>query len=91
MMNLDKIIEQAVKKDASDIHLMLDNKPIFRIGDALVKMEGSIPLENNEMNKIYSYFIQGNTAKDKYFREHKKVDLLYEYNEIILSLEYEQK
>lgn len=60
MVDINKIIEQAVRKDASDIHLMAESKPMYRIGNSLVKMEGSTALKNEDMNNIYKNFTKGN-------------------------------
>lgn len=64
MIDINKIIEQAVRKDASDIHLMVESKPMYRIGNSLVKMEGATPLNNKDMNEIYSYFTKDNIVYD---------------------------
>ena len=60
MIDINKILEQAVKKDASDIHLMVESKPMYRIGNSLVKMEGATALKNEDMNSIYKHFTKGN-------------------------------
>mgnify|MGYP003291389446 CR=1 FL=1 len=60
MVDINKIIEQAIKKDASDIHLMAESKPMYRIGNSLVKMEGAIALKNEDMSDIYKNFTKGN-------------------------------
>ena len=52
MINMDKVIEQAIEKDASDIHLMATLKPMFRIARALVEMEGSSVLKDEDMYMI---------------------------------------
>lgn len=62
MVDINKIIEQAIDKDASDIHLMVESKPMYRIGNSLVKMEGSTALKNEDMNNIYKNFTKGNTV-----------------------------
>ena len=62
MIDISKIIEQAVRKDASDIHLMVESKPMYRIGNSLVKMEGAVALKNEDMNDIYKNFTKGNTV-----------------------------
>lgn len=62
MVDINKIIEQAIKKDASDIHLMASSKPMYRIGNSLVKMEGATALKNEDMNDIYNYFTKKNIA-----------------------------
>ena len=60
MVDINKILEQALKKDASDIHLMVESKPMYRIGNSLVKMEGATALQNEDMNSIYKHFTKGN-------------------------------
>ena len=86
MINMDKVIEQAIEKDASDIHLMATLKPMFRIARALVEMEGSSVLKDEDMYEIYDYIIKGNVDKDKVFNETKKLDTSYEYNGIRLRV-----
>ena len=39
MVNMNRVIEQAIEKDASDIHLISGLKPMFRIARALVEMD----------------------------------------------------
>ena len=41
MVNISKVIEQAIEKDASDIHLMSGLKPMFRIARELLPCEDS--------------------------------------------------
>lgn len=69
MTDIHKIIEQALKKGATDIHLMAGAKPIYRISDSLVKMESSIVLKNEDMKEI----------KNKIFNKSKSMDVMYEY------------
>lgn len=76
MLDINKVIEQAVKKNATDIHFMSESKPMFRIGNSLVKMECGAALKIEDMNDMYKYFTKGNTVKNK------SVDTFYEYNGI---------
>lgn len=71
MVDIHKIIEQALKRKASDIHLMLDEKPIYRVGTSLVKMQESTALKREDMDEIYNYFANGNIQNT--------VDVKYEY------------
>lgn len=64
MVDINKIVEQAIRKDATDIHLMAESKPMYRIGNSLVKMECVDLLNNKDMNEIYGYFTKGNTVYD---------------------------
>ena len=62
MVDINKVIEQAVKKDASDIHLMVESKPIYRIGNSLVNMQGAEALKKEDMSAIDKKFTKGNTV-----------------------------
>ena len=86
MVNMDKVIEQAIEKDASDIHLMATLKPMFRIARALVEMEGASVLKEEDMYEIYDYIIRGNVDKDHVFTTTKKLDTSYEYKGIRLRV-----
>ena len=86
MVNMSKVIEQAIDKDASDIHLMSGLKPMYRIARSLVEMEGANVLKDDDMYEIYDYIIKGNVEKDKVFNETKKLDTSYEHNGIRLRV-----
>lgn len=62
MIDINKIVTQAVEKNATDIHLMVEAKPMYRIGTSLVKMEGGVALKHQDMNDIYNYFSKQNVA-----------------------------
>lgn len=78
MVDLNKIVAQAIQKNASDIHLMTESKPVYRIGNALVKMEGSTILKDEDLNKLYSYFL-----KNKFV---KNIDLIHEIDGVKLRV-----
>ena len=52
MIDINKIVTQAVEKNATDIHLMVETKPMYRIGTSLVKMEGGVVLKHQDMNYL---------------------------------------
>ena len=81
-MNMDKIFEQAIERDASDIHLIAGNKPMLRIARELVPVEDTEVLNENDMNEIYDYLVRGNIDKDEMFNETRKLDTSYEYKQI---------
>ena len=78
MIDINEIIEQGIQKDASDIHLIVESKPMYRIGAALVKMEGATVLKKENMKEVSSYFSKGNLASD--------INTIYEYNGIKLDV-----
>ena len=40
-MNIDRILDEAIERDASDVHLICYNKPMLRISRTLVPVENS--------------------------------------------------
>ena len=86
MVNMDKVIEQAIQKDASDIHLMSSLKPMYRITRSLVEMDGASVLKDEDMFEIYDYIIRGNVDKDHVFTTTKKLDTSYEFKGIRLRV-----
>ena len=78
-MNINKILDEAIEKDASDIHFIVDNKPMLRIIRELVPAESGEVLTVDNMNEIYDYLVKGNIEADKVFQETRKLDTLHEY------------
>lgn len=85
-MNLNKILDEAMKLDASDIHFVCDNKPMLRIGRTLKPVANSEILTPDDMSEIYDYFIKGNIYKDEVFNNSRKLDMSYEYKDIRLRV-----
>ena len=81
MVQVEDLIDVAIEKDASDIHLVCGNKPLIRILRKLVEVEGYSTLTEEDMYDIYDSFIKGNLEKDNLFKETKKLDTSYEYKE----------
>lgn len=86
MVNMDKVIQKAIDKNASDIHLVSGRKPILRITRALVDMEDTTELKDEDMWDIYDYIVKGNVDKDSIFNETRKLDTSYEYKGIRLRV-----
>jgi len=86
MIDIDNIIRIAKEKDASDIHLICKLTPTLRIARELVPIEGLGPLEEDDMYEIYDYFVRGNVDKDEVFRETRKLDTSYEFEDIRLRV-----
>lgn len=78
-MNVAKIIEEAIKRDASDIHLICGIKPVLRIRRKLVEAQHPTLVED-DMYEAYDFLVRGNLDKDKSFKERKKLDTSYSYN-----------
>ena len=85
-MNVNKILDEAMKLDASDVHLICGNKPMFRIARSLISMENSKILTVQDMAEIYDYLVKGNVDKDEMFNTARKLDMSYEYKDIRLRV-----
>ena len=85
-MNLDKILDEAMRLDASDVHLICNNKPMLRIARELIPVEGSEVLTEEDMSEMYDYLVRGNVDKDEVFNTTRKLDTSYEYKGIRLRV-----
>ena len=86
MIDMDKILETAMERDASDVHLICGNKPMLRIVRDLVPIEEMDVLAPEDMNEMYDYLVKGNLDKDDLFTKNKKVDMSYQFKEIRLRV-----
>ena len=82
MINVNKVLDEAIEKDASDIHFIIENKPMLRISRELIPSENADVLTEEDMNEIYDYLIKGNIEADKVFQETRKLDTLLEYADL---------
>lgn len=85
-MNLEVILNIAIQKDASDVHLICGNKPILRIARDLVEIQEMDVLTQEDMAEIYDYLVRGNVDKDNVYQITKKLDISYEYKNIRLRV-----
>ena len=85
-MNMDKILDEAIEKDASDVHLIAGNKPMLRISRELKPIEEMDVLTPEDMNEMYDYLVRGNVDKDEVFNTTRKLDTSYEHNGIRLRV-----
>ena len=86
MIQVEYLIDIAIEKDASDIHLVCGNKPLLRIIRKLEEIEQYSILTQEDMYDIYDTLIKGNLDKDNLFRETKKLDTSYEYKDTRLRI-----
>jgi len=86
IMNLDKILDDAIEMDASDVHLICNNKPMLRISRDLIPVPDSEVLTADDMFEIYDYLVKGNMDKDEVFNTTRKLDMSYEYRDIRLRV-----
>lgn len=85
-MDMNKILDVAIQADASDIHLIAENKPMLRIKRDLKPIEDMEVLTPEDMNEIYDYLVRGNMDKNDSFNETRKLDTSYEYKGIRLRV-----
>lgn len=81
MIQIEKILDYAIEKDASDIHFICGIKPMLRIIRDLVEVEDADVLAPEDMNEIYDYLVRGNIDKDNVFQKTKKLDTFLEYTD----------
>ncbi len=86
MINMDKILDIAIEKDASDVHLLQGIKPMLRILRDLIEIEEMEVLTEEDMFQMYDYLVRGNVDKDEVYRETKRLDMSYEYKTIRLRV-----
>lgn len=86
MVQIEDLIDIAIQKDASDIHLILGLKPMLRITRRLEPIEEYEPLTESDMYDIYDSIVKGNLDKDTVFKETKKLDSSYEYKDTRLRI-----
>lgn len=86
MINIDKILEIAIKEDASDVHLIAGIKPYLRVKRNLVDIEEFNILTEEDMFEIYDYFVRGNVEKDELFKKEKRLDSSYEFGDVRLRV-----
>jgi len=86
MVEMDKIFDIAIERDASDIHLISNNKPVLRIARDLTILEEMDVLKEEDMTELYDYFVRGNIEKDNVFRQTKRLDASAEYKDVRIRI-----
>ena len=86
MIDIEKVLDEATEKNASDIHLICGLKPKLRISGTLTESEIGKPLTEEDMFEIYEYFARGSVEKDEVFKESRKLDISFAYKEIRLRV-----
>ena len=86
MIDMDKILEMAIEKDASDVHLISGNKPMLRIMRDLIPIETMDVLTPDDMSEMYDYLVKGNVDKDEIYERTKKLDMSYQFKDIRLRV-----
>lgn len=82
MIQIEKILDYAINKEASDIHFIHGLKPMVRIIRELVEIEDTEQLTQEDMYEIYDYLVRGNIQKDEVYKTTRKLDTSLEYSDI---------
>ena len=64
MINMNKVLDIAIKNDGSDVHLIPGSKPVMRVSRELQEIEEMDVLGETELYEVYDYFVRGNIDKD---------------------------
>lgn len=86
MVDMNKILDTAIKQDASDIHLVYGLKPTLRVAKELKQIESEDILGEDELYEIYDYLIRGNINKDEIYKTTKKLDISFDYEDTRLRV-----
>lgn len=74
---ISKVIEKAIEKEASDIHLSAGKPPILRVHGKLLPIKEEKTLTPDDTKEL-TFFILGEDRK-KEFLDNKEIDFSYEY------------
>ncbi len=86
MLNINKVLDIAIEKNASDVHLIYGLRPIMRIARELKEVEGEDVIGESELYEAYDYFVRGNVDKDETYKETKRLDTSFEYEDVRLRV-----
>ena len=86
IIDMNKILDEAIERGASDVHLICGNKPMLRIIRELVPVSDSEVLTEDNMYEIYDYLIRGNLQLDEVYNATKKLDTSFVYRDIRLRV-----
>lgn len=86
MVLTEQIIAEAIKRDASDIHLINGMRPILRIAKALVDVKEFPVLDEDALYGIYDYIVKGNVEKNEEYKQQRKLDCSLVFNKTRLRV-----
>ena len=86
MVLVEKIIKEAIEKDASDIHFIGGLKPILRISRELVTLDKYDVIDETELYDIYDYIVKGNVERSEEYKTTRKLDTFLVFNDIRLRV-----
>lgn len=85
MIKMNELLDIAIEKDASDLHLINGLAPMMRVKRELTQITDQ-KLSESDLYEIYDYFVRGNIDKDEIYRSTKRLDCSFEYKNIRLRV-----
>lgn len=79
-LKIENLLEEVVKKDASDLHLTVGNEPSIRVDGKLVKVDGYEPLTEKEVETLI-FSIVDDVQKDILIKD-KEVDFSFAFGDV---------
>lgn len=79
-LKIENLLEEVVKKDASDLHLTVGNEPSLRIDGKLVKIDDYQPLTAKDVEALI-YSVVDDVQKDILLKD-KEVDFSFAFGDI---------
>lgn len=85
MLNLEDIIEEAVQRKASDIHIICGLKPVLRITKSLIPSKYPVVTEE-DIYGFYDFIVKGNVESDEMFKRDRRLDTAIAYKNLRLRV-----
>lgn len=79
-LKIENLLEEVVKRDASDLHLTVGNEPSLRVDGSLQKIDGYQPLTEKEVETLI-FSIVDDVQKDILLKD-KEVDFSFAFGDI---------
>ena len=79
---LSRLLDKAIREDASDIHIVHGIKPSLRVKRELVELTDFETVTVADAEKIVLELVNNDQRKIEMFKEKRKLDLSYRYNDI---------
>lgn len=73
MVDFEKILDEGIARDASDIHIICGLKPVLRIKKSLVPAKADV-VTSDDVYNIYDYIVKGNVIADERFKVDRRLD-----------------
>ena len=88
MININRVLDIAIEKDASDVHFIKGLKPTLRVSRELEPIEEMDALDDEEVYEVYDYFVRGNIDKDEVYKANRRLDTSFEYSNVRLRVNF---